>query len=215
MELQRQEHEREDKEEERLRKLERKAAIKRGEEVEEEEEECDGYPRSNEIDHPKILRHNLLVQRVSARIVKQLREDSLEVACYSPRTLGYHGYLKHRESNLELKKFQPDSVLYLDIRPEDRSPEVMAKRPWLDGKLGYCVEVERSKKTDAEIKRFADKIVHLNDYFSVVLVTDGRKAMDIMLNRLYKFVHPDTNEPISRLVRTMVIEEKFDEKDPF
>ena len=173
------------------------------------------YSRSNRIDRPELLRHNLLVQRVSAELSKHLATVGLEATCYSPRTLRNFRALPKDKLNLGSSKYQPDSVLCIDVGPFYRSETGMSQIPWLEGKLGYCVEVELSEKTDGEIKKFADKILELQKYFSVVLVTERRRAMDILLDRLSRYLHPDTDEPISNMVRPVVIEEVFPEKDPF
>lgn len=118
-------------------------------------------------DAPEFARHNLLTQLVGIALLRQSEREAA-FAAHVPRTM-YVG-----EPNL-MNKFRPDARL--EISPPTVSmidPETGS----ISNQGGlYFIEVERSKKTPAELYRLASKLVVLSSWGQPVLATEQESTM--------------------------------------
>lgn len=84
----------------------------------------------------------------------------------------------------------------------------------LYGKIGYAIEVERTPKSEEELKKLVEKLIELNRMLRVVLVTETRQKMDAMLVKLERWEVAGMKFHRS-MVTQLVIREIWDDPDPF
>lgn len=118
-------------------------------------------------DAPEFARHNLLTQLVGIALLRQGERETAFTA-HVPKTMSIG------EPDL-MNKFRPDARL--EILPPTVSmidPETGSFSN--QGGL-YFIEVERSKKTPAELYRLASKLVVLSSWGKPVLATEQESTM--------------------------------------
>lgn len=126
-----------------------------------------GLTLSRVQDAPELARHNLLTQLVGIALLRQ-GEREMAFTAHVPRTMNVG------EPDL-MNKFRPDARL--EISPPTVSmidPET-GSFPYQGGL--FFIEVERSKKTPAELYRLASKLVVLSSWGQPVLATEQESTM--------------------------------------
>lgn len=172
------------------------------------------YPRSRKIDRPEVIRHNIMAQLVAASLLRDMRNHGVWGDSYPPAKLALIDRPDIRNLlRLELRKNQliPDELILSDHTEYFAfQSEAFA----LYGKLGYAVEVERTPKSDEEVKKLVEKLFDLNRLFRVVLVTETRQKMEAMIEKLQKWAMAGVVFDRS-LITELVIQEIWDDPDPF
>jgi len=118
-------------------------------------------------DAPELARHNLLTQLVGIALLRQSEREP-DFTAHIPKTMNVG------EPAL-MNKYRPDARL--EISPPTVSiidPETGAF-PYQGGL--YFIEVERSKKTPAELYRLASKLVVMASWGQPVLATEQESTM--------------------------------------
>lgn len=174
----------------------------------------DEYPRSRKIDRPEVIRHNIIAQLVAASLVRDMRNHGVWADSHPPAKLALIDRPEVRSMlRLGLRKTQliPDELIlsdhaeYFAFQSEEFA---------LYGKLGYAIEVERTPKSDEEVKKLVEKLFDLNRLFRVVLVTETRQKMESMIEKLQKWAVAGTAFDRS-MITELVIREVWDDPDPF
>lgn len=172
------------------------------------------YPRTNRIDRPEVIRHNILAQLVAASLVRDLRSHAVWCDSYPP-------------SKLSLID-RPDvrSLLRLQLRKNQLIPDELILSDHLDysvfeleefslyRKIGYAIEVERTPKSEEEVKKLVEKLIELNRLLRVVLVTETSQKMESMLVKLEGWESEGVQFHRS-MVTQLVVREIWDDPDPF
>jgi hypothetical protein len=84
----------------------------------------------------------------------------------------------------------------------------------LYGKTGYAIEVERTPKSEEEVKKLVEKLIELSRSLRVVLVTETRQKMEAMLVKLEGWESAGLQFHRS-MVTQLVVREVWDDPDPF
>lgn len=174
----------------------------------------DEYPRSRKIDRPEVIRHNIMAQLVAASLLRDMRNHGVWGDSYPPSKLALIDRPDIRSLlKLELRKNQliPDELILSD---HTEYFAFQSEKFALYGKLGYAIEVERTPKSDEEVKKLVEKLFDLNRLFRVVLVTETRQKMEAMIEKIQKWTVAGTVFDRS-MITELVVREVWDDPDPF